>query len=415
MIAQRLVGKEVGKGAFGLAREVKAQEKEHGKDSVINSTLGTFFGEDEKLGVLETVNKTYRELQSPDIFGYAAGVSGSAEYKKAVKKSVFGEFCDYITENSFVDVAATPGGTGAIYSAFKAYGNDGNTVLLPEYMWDAYVHITGANSLNNVTYKLFDGDKFNVADFSKKLLEVVKRDGRVLAVINDPCQNPTGYCLSYEEWEEVVKVLREASEYGDVILINDIAYIDYDFRGREKSREFMKLFIGLPENIVVTFAYSMSKSFTSYGLRTGAIVALSSSKKVIDEFTVVAEYLCRSSWSNVSRGGMALLSKAYEDTQIIDNINKERDEWVELLKERARIFTEEAKKVGLEICPFRGGFFITVPLEKNKNDIVEDLKTKKTFVLPIKKGLRVAICSISCKKLEILPKLIKESIDKFNK
>lgn len=414
MIAQRLVGKEVGKGAFGLAREVKAQEKEHGKDSVINSTLGTFFGEDEKLGVLETVNKTYRELQSPDIFGYAAGVSGSAEYKKAVKKSVFGEFCDYITKNSFVDVAATPGGTGAIYSAFKAYGNDGNTVLLPEYMWDAYVHITGANSLNNVTYKLFDGDKFNVADFSKKLLEVVKRDGRVLAVINDPCQNPTGYCLSYEEWEEVVKVLREASEYGDVILINDIAYIDYDFRGREKSREFMKLFIGLPENIVVTFAYSMSKSFTSYGLRTGAIVALSSSKKVIDEFTVVAEYLCRSSWSNVSRGGMALLSKAYEDTQIIDNINKERDEWVELLKERARIFTEEAKKVGLEICPFRGGFFITVPLEKNKNEIVEDLKTKKTFVLPIKKGLRVAICSISCKKLEILPKLIKESIDKFN-
>lgn len=414
MIAQRLVGKEVGKGAFGLAREVKAQEKEHGKDSVINSTLGTFFGEDEKLGVLETVNKTYRELQSPDIFGYAAGVSGSAEYKKAVKKSVFGEFCDYITENSSVDVAATPGGTGAIYSAFKAYGNDGNTVLLPEYMWDAYVHITGANSLNNVTYKLFDGDKFNVADFSKKLLEVVKRDGRVLAVINDPCQNPTGYCLSYEEWEEVVKILREASEYGDVILINDIAYIDYDFRGREKSREFMKLFIGLPENIVVTFAYSMSKSFTSYGLRTGAIVALSSSKKVIDEFTVVAEYLCRSSWSNVSRGGMALLSKAYEDTQIIDNINKERDEWVELLKERARIFTKEAKKVGLEICPFRGGFFITVPLEKNKNEIVEDLKTKKTFVLPIKKGLRVAICSISCKKLEILPKLIKESIDKFN-
>ena len=111
---------------------------------------------------------------------------------------------------------------------------------------------------------------------------------------------------------------------------------------------------------------------------------------------------------------MALLSKAYEDTQIIDNINKERDEWVELLKERARIFTKEAKKVGLEICPFRGGFFITVPLEKNKNEIVEDLKTKKTFVLPIKKGLRVAICSISCKKLEILPKLIKESIDKFN-
>lgn len=415
MIAQRLVGKEVGKGAFGLAREVKAQEKAHGKDSVINSTLGTFFGEDEKLAVLTTVEKTYRDLSSPDIFGYAAGVSGSAEYKEAVKKSVFGEFCDYITKNAYVDVAATPGGTGAIYNAFKGYGNDGNTVLLPEYMWDAYVHITGANRLNNVTYKLFDGDGFNVKDFSEKLLEVVKRDGRVLAVINDPCQNPTGYCLSYEEWEEVIEVLKEAAKYGDVVLINDIAYIDYDFRGRVKSREFMKLFVGLPENIIVNFAYSMSKSFTSYGLRTGAIVALSSSKKVIDEFTVVAEYLCRSSWSNVSRGGMALLAKAYEEIEILDGINKERDEWVQLLKERAKIFIDESKKVGLEICPFRAGFFITIPLEKNKNEIVEDLKTKKTFVLPIKKGLRIAICSISRKKLEILPKLIKESIDKFNK
>ncbi|WP_027128495.1 pyridoxal phosphate-dependent aminotransferase [Fusobacterium perfoetens] len=415
MIAQRLIGKQVGRGAFGIAREVKATEKKFGKDSVINSTLGTFFCEDEKLGVLELVNKTYRELESPDIYGYAAGVSGSAEYKEAVKKSIFGTHCEEIVKNSFVDVASTPGGTGAIYTAFKGYGNDGNTVLLPEYMWDAYVHITGANRLNNVIYKLFDGNKFNTRDFSEKMLEVVKRDGRVLAVINDPCQNPTGYSLSFEEWEEVVEILKEASKYGEVILINDIAYLDYDFRGRDNAREYMNLFLGLPENVLILFAYSMSKSFTSYGLRTGAIVALSSSKKVIDEFTVVAEYLCRSSWSNVSRGGMALLVKAYEDENIINGINAERDQWVEILKKRAEIFERKSEEVGLAYCPFSSGFFLTIPLEKNKEEIVNDLKEKKVFVLPIKNGIRIAICSISCKKLEILPKLIKESIDKFNK
>lgn len=415
MIAQRLIGKKVGRGAFGIAREVKAAEKKFGKDSVINSTLGTFFCEDEKLGVLEIVNKTYRELESPDIFGYAAGVSGSAEYKEAVKKSIFGAHYDEILKNSFVDVAATPGGTGAIYTAFKGYGNDGNTVLLPEYMWDAYVHITGANRLNNVVYKLFDGNNFNTKDFSEKMLEVVKRDGRVLAVINDPCQNPTGYSLSLEEWKEVVEILKEASKYGEVILVNDIAYIDYDFRGRDNAREYMKLFLGLPENVLILFAYSMSKSFTSYGLRTGAIVALSSSKKVIDEFTILAEYLCRSSWSNVSRGGMALLSKAYEDESIINNINTERDKWVETLKKRAEIFERKSEEIGLKYCPFSSGFFLTIPLEKNKEEIVNDLKEEKVFVLPIKNGIRIAICSISCKKLEILPKLIKESIDKFNK
>ncbi len=53
---------------------------------------------------------------------------------------------------------------------------------------------------------------------------------------------------------------------------------------------------------------SISKSLTSYGLRVGAQLALSTDKKVIDEFEKANSYSCRSTWSNISRGGMKMFS-----------------------------------------------------------------------------------------------------------
>lgn len=414
MIAERMIGKSLSKGAFEISKEVKEAEAEYGKDNVINSTIGTFYGEDENLSVFNTVERTYKSLSDVELFGYAPGISGSAEYKEAVLENIFGVYRASF-DKSFFGVSATPGGTGAIHNTLKAYGDCGDTVLLPEFMWDAYKSIAAANGLNYEIYSLFDGDAFNLSSFSEKVLETVKAKHRVIAIINDPCQNPTGYSLSLDEWKAVVEVLKEAAKYGDVILLNDTAYIDYDFRGAVKSREYMTLFNGLPENILVIFAFSMSKSFTSYGVRVGAQVAVSSSKKVIEEFDVSSTFLCRTSWSNTSRGGMKLLSEIYSNKNLLEELEAERNEKVALLEKRAKIFLEGLKKENIISCPFRSGFFITIPLKENAKEIIADLKSKKVFVLPVQGGMRIALCSVPCKKIEVLPKFIAESIKKFNK
>ncbi len=263
------------KNLFDITREVKEAEAEYGKENVINSTIGTFYGEDENLSVLNTVEKIYKNLPAAELFGYAPGISGSKEYKEAVKENVFDiykssfdksfigvtatpggtgailfgyapgisgskEYKEAVKENvfdiykssfdkSFIGVTATPGGTGAIHNTLKAYMDCGETVLLPEFMWEAYKHLAAANGLKFDTYSLFDGDGFNLSSFSEKVLKMVKKQHKVLAVINDPCQNPTGYSLSLEEWKAVVEILKEAAKYGEVILLDDIAYLDYDF------------------------------------------------------------------------------------------------------------------------------------------------------------------------------------------
>ena len=66
-----MVGKSLGKGVFDITREVKEAEAEYGKENVINSTIGTFYGEDENLAVLDTVEKIYKNLPAAELFGYS--------------------------------------------------------------------------------------------------------------------------------------------------------------------------------------------------------------------------------------------------------------------------------------------------------------------------------------------------------
>ena len=85
----------------------------------------------------------------------------------------------------------------------------------------------------------------------------------------------------------------------------------------------MKKFSNLPEHIFVLFAYSMSKAFTLYGQRAGALVGLSSSQDVIREFEEAGKYSARTSWSNVNRAAMTLLSVIRRDPVLLKELEAE--------------------------------------------------------------------------------------------
>ena len=174
----------------------------------------------------------------------------------------------------------------------------------------------------------------------------------------------------------------------------------------------MEYFKGLPENVLVIFAFSISKAFTEYGLRVGAQLALSSSKKVTDDFKRANEFSCRSRWSNISRGGMRLFSDIVSNPELFDKLKKERNEYVGLMKERADIFIKEAKEEGIPMCTYRGGFFITVPLGDDTEKIGLELQKENIFTVILEKGLRIAICSVPKRQLHGLPAKIKMVIDR---
>ena len=92
----------------------------------------------------------------------------------------------------------------------------------------------------------------------------------------------------------------------------------------------------------------------------------------------------------------------------------ERAEYSQRLANRAKIFLDEALEVNLETCPYDSGFFITVPVA-NSAEIAAKLNEDNLFLVPLKKGLRIAICAIPSSRIIGMATLIKKAVEAVNK
>lgn len=265
------------------------------------------------------------------------------------------------------------------------------------------------------TFPLFNEQNgFNTNAFSEKVKELLEKQDHLVTILNTPNHNPTGYSMTDEEWDDVLDILKEEAknESKTITLVVDIAYLDFTADPKE-ARSFLKKFENLPANLLVLIAFSMSKSYTVYGQRTGALIGVSSDEDVINEFENVLLVTGRARWSNINRGCMNVFTALHKDKELLEQVTNEREAYRNLIKERADVFIQEAKEVGLDILPYHGGFFITVPCD-NAEKVTDVLMENKIFIDPMSKGVRVAACSVSVRQMKGLAQKIKDAIEKAN-
>ena len=408
IIAKRSRDKRVEDKVFTAAKAAQDAVKKYG-DRAVNATLGVLVDEHGKLVTFDEVWNTYLNLDiQGDLASYSASFKGERDYLEEVQRWLFRG----VDKRFISDAVATPGGSGAVGSTFKNYLDPGEEILLPNIGWQPYWIMAEENEFKVVEYSLFQGDGFNLGSFKEKCIEIMENQGKVMAVINDPCHNPTGYSLSIEEWKEIAAFLNDLATKGPVILLNDIAYMDFAHDGL-KARKYMELFNDNCENFLVVLAFSISKTLTAYGLRTGAQVAISNSEEVIEDFVRANEFTARSMWSNIPKGGMRLLADIFSREDRMKKLIEERQGYVDLLKERSDIFLSEAAEAGLPIYPYRDGFFVTLktPTEEQQERVYEKLNEKLIFTIKVNEGIRVAICSLSKEKIRGLAKRMREAFD----
>ncbi|MBQ6006378.1 MAG: aminotransferase class I/II-fold pyridoxal phosphate-dependent enzyme [Selenomonadaceae bacterium] len=394
MTATHAAGRKLKDAIFDANQACNEAIKIHGAEAVTNATIGVVLDEEGNLATLPTVEKVFRSMDFSELVAYAP-ISGLPAYLDAVINLTFADN----KPEGFFGAVATAGGTGAIHHAIANYAERGDAVLTSDWRWGTYDIICNETGKRLETFKLFDAAlNFNLSDFAVKVDALLKNQKSLLVIINTPAHNPTGYALSSDEWDKVIDVLKAQSSTGKKIsLLVDIAYID--FAGEKNStRAFMKKFSNLPENLFVMISFSMSKSYTFYGQRTGALIGISSSEAVIDDFKNVSKYSCRATWSNINRGAQALLVKLAADKDILPIYEAERSELYQMVKRRADVFVTEAKACGLKVVPYKGGFFIAVPAE-NPAAVCKKLHDELIFAVPLKLGIRVAACSTSFEKM----------------
>ncbi|MCQ2545146.1 MAG: aminotransferase class I/II-fold pyridoxal phosphate-dependent enzyme [Clostridia bacterium] len=388
---------------FGISNRAKASIAAKGKDAVVNGTIGALLDDEGDLVVLESVDKVYRQLSPKDYAEYAP-IGGIQPFREAVKKAAFGTH----RPAGHIEAVATPGGTGSLRNVISNYSEPGDQILTSDWHWAPYNTIAGEIGRSIATFRLFTEDrKFNVESFRAKTNQLLSEQESLVIILNTPAHNPTGYSLTLEDWDNVIAVLSEAAKAGKPIaLLVDAAYID--FAGDEEEyRRFLPKLEELPENVLPIVAYSLSKTFAIYGARCGAMICVAKTPEIAAEFKRVCEYSSRGSWSNSARIGQIILSRVYEDPELLKRVNEEREGYRNMLIRRGAAFSKAAEECGLEIVPYDAGFFISIPCD-DPDGLSKKLEARDIFLVPLAKGLRVSVASISEEKCAMLPPVIKE-------
>lgn len=377
-------------------------------NSVIDATVGMMFNDNYEFYTPNTVTEVIAQCSKYESLSYL-DTNGGKEYHDAVLNWVFGKYLSDVKINTNVGVMATPGGSGAIGLVLSNYLNYNESVLLPSDMWTPYITMADERNLKHSTYNLYDENyNFDMDNFRQSIDNLHKSQENIVVIINDPCHNPTGLCMTDGNYDDLFDFFNNL-DY-QVTLVLDIAYIDYYSSDFDKTRERFKKLSLLNDNILVIFAFSGSKTFSLYGLRIGACVAMSRSQLVIDEFVASTEYTARSTWSNVSSLGVNVVTKIVSNPVYCSNFKNEVLDIQRVLSLRAATFIEESKKHNLDVGAYELGFFICIKCA-DPVGLAAKLIEEKVYVCPTLGCIRVAVSCISVDEASRLPKIIRKCLD----
>jgi aspartate/tyrosine/aromatic aminotransferase len=379
-----------------LALNQKALSRQKEGVDIINGSIGMMYSDEGELPVSPLLRSLLASHVKDEDLSYS-GVGGSNDYAEGVRSWFLGKSFDEEASLGEYRSIATMGGTGAITLAFYSAKKGKSIVLLPSLGWPNYEAIAKGFGYDVAYYELFEKDHFNMASLTNKLNELNKEYDQVTLVINDPCENPTGYCLSLNEWKAIIDLLNESQFNDKVSLVLDAAY--FDFASKDARAYIFTSLKELSHDFVTYLCFSFSKTLSFYGLRIGDLGIYSHSNAVSQIIFDKALGEARALWSVPNHMAMNTISDIMKTPLDRDILVKEVESNRDIVAKRASIFFSEADKIGLKYFPYKYGFFVSLPFI-DAFKVSEILIKKDIFLAPIKPDvLRVALCAIPTKKV----------------
>jgi aromatic-amino-acid transaminase len=387
---------------FSLHREATLR-KEKG-ESVVDASIGVLLGDDGELSILPTVARAVREVAPIDWATYAP-IAGTPDYLRAVIDDLLAQQPEM---RAAAVAVATPGGSGALRHAITNFLEPGQAALTTSWFWSPYRTLCDESDRKLETFVMFDSSgRLDVGALDAALVRQVAAQGRALVIVNDPAHNPTGYSMTEAEWAAVAECIGKHAAAHPVTLLVDCAYVLYGAAGRDPLA-----FIGhlrpLLGQAIVLFAWSASKSFTHYGLRVGALVACVGDAAERAQVASALSYSSRGTWSNCNHGGLAAIARVLADPALKREVDAERAALKALLMARVDAFNALARPKGLRYPRYDGGFFVTVFVERPREQ-AEAMKKAGVFAVPQVAAtgaggvLRVALCAVASRDV---PRLV---------
>ncbi len=376
-----------------LAQSADAKGKE------IDATIGVAVEDDGEPLCLEVISKDV-SLQKKDIFNYTSSY-GKAELRNIWKKMI------YEKNPSLKEEISLPIVTGALTHGLSICGflfvNEDDNIIVPDLIWENY-NLIYSNWFGGklVSYKTFEGERFNLTGFSEKLNSI---SGKKIVLLNFP-NNPTGYTLTESEAIQLVSILEADAKKGNklVVLIDD-AYFGLVYKeGVLKESLFARL-ASLHKNLLAVKVDGATKEDYVWGLRVGFLTygVKDGSKELYLALESKTAGAIRGNVSNLSTISQSLLLKAYSSSEY----KSQKQEKFQLLKERflgvEKVLTDKKYATYFSPLPYNSGYFMCIKLKAPlKAEEVRRvlLRDYSTGVIVFGDLIRVAFSSVKTSDLK---------------
>ena len=384
-----------------FALNAEAQARKAAGDSILNATVGALLDDSGQLVVLESVMDLWRDLTALEVAPYAP-IAGDPAFLKALVQR------HWPTLSSAGSACATPGGSGAISLSMRNFLEAGQKVLTTAPFWGPYATMAAENGLSLVTAPWPEAGRPLDADaWTETLRALLKAQGRVLLILNDPCHNPSGRSLSATDRQVLSDILRDASGLGPITLLLDFAYLDYT-RDPAAVADALADYaaIGAEGRVLVGASMSLSKSMTLYGTRCGALAFPWSSDSTLQAALTQS---CRGTWSNCPKAPQALLLRLARDGKAQERLAAEHRHWSEVLAARAQALDVALESEHMQPLHWQGGFFVAVPA-KDPEAVCGRLMAEGVFTVPLPEGLRVGLCGMNTTEAPRLARTLRRAL-----
>ena len=392
-----------------------------GADAV-NGTVGALLNDDGTLAINAVVDAAIRQAPAPEFAAYAP-LKGLPSFLDLAVTLALGEHRPTLEAMGVnTGATATPGGSGALYLAASNFAERGDAVLLRDRYWGPYTGFLRGCGLGITTYPLLPSEDqpatplLDLRAFEQRLEEMVKQQSTVMTWLNDPAHNPTGLSLPPESRFALLNAFMESatrSEHTGHTLLIDAAYhlyADEPHGWAETIAEALDAGLPWPENLLIVFAISLSKSHTIYGLRTGALVCLHPDASNIARLEDVMGVTGRQTWSAAPRVAQHVLSELHATEAGGTAWSEERDRLAALLTARRSTFITACERLGVDVNPSHDGFFAWYECE-NPAAIAEACADQHVYLVPLTGGVRIGLCAVPESKVERVAQALARALE----
>jgi aromatic-amino-acid transaminase len=307
----------------------------------VNLGVGVYLDEQGKVPLLACVREAETALASTSRPRSYLSMSGMDGFHAAVQPLVFGPSTAALEQGRVASLQSVAG-TGALRvgAGVLALASPGATVLLSNPSWENHELIFTRAGFTTGTYRYYDPTSGGV-DMEGMIADLLAAEPGTIVVLHACCHNPTGCDLAYEDWAQVVQVVRERN----LVPFLDMAYQGLAY-GLEEDRYAVSLFA--EEGIPFVVAHSFSKNFALYGERIGGIHFVASDPEEAQRVLSQAKIVVRSLYSNPPSQGAAIVTSILTTPELSDLWGRELSEMRGRIKTMRSTFRAGLEAAGID-------------------------------------------------------------------